>query len=138
MAGLLAGLADLLGRGPAAGLLGLLALALVALPVVTWARRGRWRRLDARVEAVAPRRSLATGAWTVEIAYEAGHGTGSERRASVPVNLQRHPLSPGDRLAVLVDPDRPGRVASSRWQGAATPWMIAPLVALAAFGLLRG
>lgn len=133
----LEGLADALGRGPAAALLLLIALAVALMPVWTWRERGRWPAVRARAVDVANRRTLATQTWAVRVAFVPAGGE-TEIDAVVPVNLQRTPLAQGDTLVVLHHPEHPGRVARDRWQGAATPWMVAPLIALAAAAVLRG
>ncbi|MEM6489290.1 MAG: hypothetical protein AAF677_13660 [Pseudomonadota bacterium] len=221
MLGLLDGLVDALGRGPAAGLILLLALLAALYPVWTWHVRATWARVPARVTAIASRRTLASNTWAVGVAFEPApppsgtppsgtppsgtppsgtppsgtptsgtppsgtppsgalpstpppsgtppsgalssgalssgppssgtpprpgtrsSGTlppGTPRdpvEAVVQVNLVRQPLSLGDTLQVMHHPQYPGRVALTRWQGASTPLMIAPLIALAAFAVL--
>jgi hypothetical protein len=128
---MLAGLVETFGEGPAAILLLIGGAACCALPLWTFRARGAWVTREARVEEIAARRTLGSSTWAVLVSYDApDHGP---VRATVPVNIARRPVAPGERIAVLTHPVHPGRAVLGRWEGAGTPVMAGLLLLLGAF-----
>ena len=132
----MAALIERFGEGPVA--LGLLALGLLALlqPVFAWADRARWTKVQARVTDIPARRSLASGKWSVEVAFDAPAGQRLTTR--VPVNIARHPLVRGDRIEIMHHPRTPSRTALTRVEGASAGVGVALFCFLGALALLRG
>ncbi|MEL6267308.1 MAG: DUF3592 domain-containing protein [Pseudomonadota bacterium] len=141
MLDLIDGLVALVGQGAAVGVILAAAAGVASIPLWTWHARGQWPRVEARVTAIAQRRTLASNTWAVGIAFTP-EGTAPdtdtrEIEATVQVNLVRRPLALGDHLTVMHHPAYPARTAMTRWQGAGTPLMLAPLIALAAAAAVR-
>ncbi|MBK0398937.1 DUF3592 domain-containing protein [Limibaculum sp. M0105] len=132
----MSGLVERFGEGPVA--LVLLALAIVSFlqPILAWVARGRWPRVQARVVDVPTRRSLASGKWSVAIAFTAPDGSNIETH--VPVNIARHPLKRGDFIEIMHHPHTPTRTALTKFEGASAGFGVAALCLIGAVALLRG
>ncbi|MEM6973666.1 MAG: hypothetical protein AAF577_12755 [Pseudomonadota bacterium] len=124
--------------GPTVAIVIILGAALLTAlyPVWTWHQRAKWHRVEGKVTAIASRRTLAANTWAIGVTLPPV-GDAEPVTAVVQVNLVKRPLSLGDTLSVLRHPQWPGRVAMDRWQGAGTPLMLAPLIALGALAVIR-
>ncbi|MEM9784048.1 MAG: hypothetical protein AAF899_16435 [Pseudomonadota bacterium] len=136
MLGLIDRLTAVIGPTAAVSLFLAAALATALYPFWTWRKRGAWPVVKARVINIASRRTLASNTWAIGVELPA-EADAEPVNAVVQVNLVRQPLSIGDTLEVLRHPRWPGRVALTRWQGAGTPLMLAPLIALGALAVIR-
>ncbi|MEL6196705.1 MAG: DUF3592 domain-containing protein [Pseudomonadota bacterium] len=136
MLGALDWLIQTLGTGPAAALLVLGGVASAILPLWTYRARGAWPAVRARVVDIAARRTLMSNTWTVFVAYTP-LGQQDEVSARVQVNIVKQPLRPGDGITVRHGLTSPERAIVSRWDGASTPLMIAPLFLLGAIVILN-
>lgn len=136
MLGLLDWLRETLGTGPAVVLLLGAAVATAILPLWTYRARGAWPVVTARVKDIAARRTMMSNTWTVWVTYTPqGHTEAVEAR--VQLNIVQTPIKPGDPVQVLHGLTSPERAVVSRWDGASTPLMIAPLFLIGALVILH-